>query len=172
MCSSDLTEAMIGIGFLSEGFGTDAAQQVFERRGVWRKCQSAKLSLVCERDCASVVHREPRAMVGWCWRARFNDHKAPGHPEVDDERPVAVEVQQQILPPTTDAGAPRAGKRLVERMPVDLDVTPGPVEHHVRKPAANHERFKGASDGFDFGQLGHALIVPRKGWQSLPAPAS
>ena len=156
-------KVVIRIGFLGEGFWPHAAQQVRERRGVWRKGQSAELSLVCVRDRASVVHRKPRAMVGRCWRTRLDDHKAPGHPEVDDERPVAVEVQQQILPSPSDADASRPGKRLVEWMPVDLGVTPGPFEHHVRKRPANDERFEGAPDGLDFGQLGHAQIVPGNG---------
>ena len=100
-------EAVLRRVLQRNGFWAEAAQQMRERLGIRRESQSPELPLVCERDRATVVHRKQSPMMSRRRRVGFDDHDSPSHPEMDDECPADIEVQEQVFPSASDAKAPR-----------------------------------------------------------------
>ena len=87
-------------------------------------------------------------------------HQVAGHPQVHDQRLVAVEAEQQVLPPSSQP---------LDRAPFDLLAEllrrhrprPAGIEHlEPLDRVAFQLRLELAGDGLDLGQLRHAGVLP------------
>jgi hypothetical protein len=67
----------------------------------WHDPDPAEPAHVAQLEHPAVVERPPRPHVGVL---SIGAHpQLPRHPEVDDQLPVVVELEQQVLPPPADA---------------------------------------------------------------------
>src|SRR5512136_267480 len=125
--------------------------------------QEAELADVAETDLvAPVLEADHQPDVLVARRAFGREQELAGHLQVEDERPRALALDEEHLAPAPDAQNAAAAQGL-ERLPAAR-----PEERPVEQidpgdgPAldAGLER---AGDGLDFGQLGHAAILPNPG---------
>ena len=90
-------------------------------------------------------------------RRGVNQLEISGHPEVCEERPRGVEIEQQVFTPSPRLQKPASGR--LPREPFDVERT----THGNRFTVYSHDSESGnleserTSYGFDFGKLGHDL---------------
>ena len=100
----------LGGVFRVERFGSQASEEATEVRRTLRKGEAPELALVRETEGSPVVHRDGRALVPERRRVHLLDSKATGHPKVDDEGAIVIELKQEVLSPPVGPDALRARK--------------------------------------------------------------
>ena len=147
----------VAVESVRQRFRPEARQQRVQRARRLPE-QAAEPARVVEAQQAAVVECDIDVVMRAYRRALRQHPQAAAHAQVH-QRAAGGGIQQQVLGAPAhgiDALAGEPGLDLARNRPAQIR----PAQHDARHFAIEQMRHQAAAGGFDFGQLGHARIMP------------